>query len=253
MHTYILLIAAFLFPAADSQAQHVIHQSRAKDSVLYASPLLRIEKIADHVYMHTSFLQTRDFGQVPCNGMIVYDGNEAIVFDTPANEESTRELLDFLTRNKLRAKAVIATHFHADCVAGLKEFHRRGIPSYAGSRTIKILRTMDPVFDLPGTGFSGTRSFRVGRKLVYAGYFGQGHTRDNIIGYFADQRVLFGGCLVKEIGAGKGNLEDANVTEWAGTLHKIRVKFPDVRIVIPGHGKPGDAELLSYTIGLFKN
>ncbi|HEY0897028.1 MAG TPA: subclass B1 metallo-beta-lactamase [Sphingobacteriaceae bacterium] len=252
MHRYFLLIATVLFLTTNCPAHGAISHNGTKDSVIYASPLLRIRKVADHVFMHTSFLQTADFGQVPCNGMIVSDGNEAVVFDTPANEESTGELLDFLKRNKIRVTAVIATHFHADCLAGLKEVHKRRIPSFAENRTIKILRTMDPVFDLPETGFTGSAVFRVGNKQVYAGYFGQGHTGDNIIGYFADQHVLFGGCLIKEIGAGKGNLEDANVAAWPGTVQKVRLKFPDINMVIPGHGKPGGTELLNYTIGLFK-
>ena len=72
------------------------------------------------------------------------------------------------------------------------------------------------------------------------------------MGYFPDEQILFGGCLVKEIGASKGNLADANTQAWASSVKKIKLLYPNVKIVIPGHGKPGGVELLDYTIGLFK-
>ena len=48
--------------------------------------------------------------------------------------------------------------------------------------------------------------------------------------------------MLKEIGAGKGNLEDANVDDWAATVEKLKAQYPDTKIVIPGHGKSGGTE-----------
>ena len=70
--------------------------------------------------------------------------------------------------------------------------------------------------------------------------------------YFPEDNVLFGGCLIKSVGAGKGYLGDANTIAWPGTVHKIKLKYPKTEIVIPGHGKWGGTELLDYTIELFK-
>ena len=64
--------------------------------------------------------------------------------------------------------------------------------------------------------------------------------------------MLFGGCLIKELEAGKGYLGDANVAAWSGTVEAVKQAYPDVRVVVPGHGEPGDGKLLNYTIGLFK-
>jgi metallo-beta-lactamase class B len=63
--------------------------------------------------------------------------------------------------------------------------------------------------------------------------------------------VIFGGCLIKEVGAGKGNLADANTIDWSNTVRKIRDEYPDVKRIVPGHGQPGGIELLDYTIKLF--
>ncbi|MNY76298.1 Beta-lactamase type II precursor [compost metagenome] len=64
---------------------------------------------------------------------------------------------------------------------------------------------------------------------------------------------MFGGCLIKEVEASKGYLGDANVKEWSQTVKKIKQRFPDAKIIIPGHGNIGGTELLDYTIKLFKD
>lgn len=70
--------------------------------------------------------------------------------------------------------------------------------------------------------------------------------------YFPGKNILFGGCLLKEIDASKGYLGDANVAEWSNTVEKVKAAYPNVKIVIPGHGDYGDGKLLDYTIKLFK-
>ena len=83
-------------------------------------------------------------------------------------------------------------------------------------------------------------------------YPGEGHTPDNVVAYYKKDRVLFGGCLIKEMGATKGFLGDANVKEWSATVEKVKKMFPKTQIVVPGHGNSGNQKLLDYTIELFK-
>jgi metallo-beta-lactamase class B len=215
------------------------------------SQTLVVQKVADHVYQHISFLQTQSFGKVGCNGMVVYDQNEAIIFDTPADNSASVELIDWVEKKlKCKVKAIIPTHFHADCLGGLEEFHKRGIPSYANNATIKMAELKH--YAIPQNGFDTLLELRVGERKVFARFFGEGHTRDNVIGYFPGEKVIFGGCLIKESGAGKGNLEDANVGAWSSTVAKLKEKYPDAKFVIPGHGKAGGTELFDYTIKLFE-
>lgn len=217
----------------------------------YHSDNLIINKLSDHVYQHISYLDTESFGRVPCNGMIVVNGNEAVVFDTPGTNESAQELIGYLTgKLHVNINGVVATHFHADCVGGLEAFHQRGVPSYAENRTIAFLKGKESV--RPKKGFANSLALKVGDKKVYAQFLGEGHTKDNVIGYFPDDKALFGGCLIKEVGAGKGNLEDANVAAWPATVRKVRARYPQAKIVIPGHGKAGGTELLDFTEKLFE-
>ena len=217
----------------------------------YQSENLIINKLTDHVYQHISYLNTESFGRVACNGMIVVNGSEAVIFDTPATNETAEELIRYLTEKlHVKIKGVVATHFHADCVGGLEAFHERGVPSYADNRTIALLKGKKS--SQPKNGFANTLALKVGNKKVYAQFMGEGHTKDNVIGYFPEDKAMFGGCLIKEEGAGKGNLEDANVAAWPTTVRAVKARYPQTKIVIPGHGKVGGTELLDFTVKLFE-
>lgn len=224
-----------------------------KDSIIYQTENLVIHRISNNVYVHKSFLQTESFGRVSCNGMLVVNEKQAVIFDTPPDNESSETLIEFVTE-KLNCKinAVIATHFHADCVGGLKVFHDNKISSYANQQTIGILNKKGDGSSIPQNGFEQMLTLKIGNEKVYAEFLGEGHTKDNIIGYFPKGNAIFGGCLIKEVGATKGNLEDANVQTWSETVSKLKQKYPNTKIVIPGHGKSGGLELFDYTINLFK-
>lgn len=226
--------------------------SRADSLTLYKTENLVIQKLSNHIYLHISFLKTNDFGKVACNGMIVVNKNEAIIFDTPSDNESAEELIIYLTKTlNCNIKAIIPTHFHKDCVGGLEKFNEFNIPSYASGKTIELLNKAGEQFSRPIKAFETKFSLKVGGKKVYTEYFGEGHTIDNIIGYYPEEKAIFGGCLIKETGATKGYLGDANTGSWSETVLKIKQKYPEVKIVIPGHGKWGGTELFDYTIKLF--
>lgn len=222
-----------------------------KSKIVYKSKGLTITQVTSNSFVHTSFKQTRDFGYVPCNGLIVRNSNETVVFDTPTNDSSSLELIKWI-KDSIHCKinAIVPTHFHDDCLGGLKAFHDNLIPSHANMRTIELAK--DNSYEVPQNGFKDSLILKVGTKISVAKFFGEGHTMDNIVGYFPDEGVLFGGCLVKELNAAKGYLGDANINEWSNTVKKVKAQYPRLKIVVPGHGKHGDKALLDYTIRLFK-
>ena len=228
-------------------------QSRAafKPRVLYKTKNLIVTQINENSFQHTSFKQTNDFGYVPCNGLIVRNSNEVIVFDTPTNDNSSEELINWLKKTlRCKINAIIPTHFHDDCLGGLKVFHFHEIPSYANFKTIELAKENNLVASK--NSFTDSLILKVGNERIIAKFFGEGHTKDNIVGYFPSENVMFGGCLIKEINANKGYLGDANVADWSSTVEKVRQGYPNVKIVVPGHGKSGSIKLLDYTIDLFK-
>ena len=244
----ILIIVALCFGSIQCGAQK---QASFKPKELYRTKDLIITQISANAFQHTSFLQTNDFGNVPCNGLIVRGKDEVIVFDTPTNDSSTNELIKWI-KEKLHCKvnAIIPTHFHNDCLGGLKAFENVGIQSYANFKTIELARENNYV--VPKNSFTDSLVLTVGGEKVIVKFFGEGHTKDNVIGYFPTEQVMFGGCLIKELKAGKGFLGDANIAEWSATVERIKAAYPDLKIVVPGHGQYGDSKLLDYTISLFK-
>lgn len=220
-------------------------------SNLYITDELKIEQLTENTFVHTSYLNTKSFGKVPCNGMIVIYNKEAIIYDTPVDNPASLLLINWIKSElKCKIKAVVVTHFHIDCLGGLEEFHNNGIPSFATNLTIELAKTKNKI--IPEIGFDKYFEHEIGNKKVISDFLGEGHTKDNIIGYFPSEKILFGGCLIKGMNAGKGNLSDANPNDWSNTVRKVKSKYPEAKVIIPGHGKAGGIELLDYTIEKFK-
>lgn len=226
-------------------------EKRYQPQLVYKSKNLIITQVAEHSFVHTSFKQTDDFGNVPCNGLIVTNYNEAIVLDTPTNNENSEELIQWITeKHHSKIIAVVPTHFHDDCLGGLKAFHDHAIPSYGSLKTIALAKEYQLV--APKNGFKDALVLKVGEEKVDVRFFGEGHTKDNVVGYFPSEKILFGGCLIKAIDATKGYVGDANVAAWSHTVERVKKEYPNAKIIIPGHGPFGDTRLLDYTITLFK-
>ena len=227
-----------------------LEQYWGQTPLVYESEHLKIEKLATHTYRHISYLNTNDFGRVACNGMVLVDEGEAIVFDTPVDDTAAVEFINWV-KNSLSGNilAVIPTHFHYDCLGSLEVFHQYGIPSYANNTTIELARSSK--LPVPQNGFDRLLILDLGRHSVKVEHPGPGHTIDNVIAYYSNDQSLFGGCLIKRIGAGEGNLEDADTDQWPATIDVIQEEYAEANIIIPGHGPPGGQDLLTYTKELF--
>lgn len=182
--------------------------------------------------------------------MIFKSNDECVVFDTTPNDSTSLELINVIKNNlKLQVKYLVINHFHEDCLGGVKSFINSDIKVVANKKTIDLARKDSIFFD--AIIFENENILEVGGEKVVNRFLGEGHTQDNIVSFIISKKVLFGGCLVKELGASKGYLEDANINEWARTIERVREVFPKINLVVPGHGKAGSIELLEYTKELF--
>jgi metallo-beta-lactamase class B len=211
---------------------------------------LAFYKIKKNAFVHISFLQTQTWGKVGCNGMIYIHKNQAYIFDTPTDNETSEALIKTLEEQKIKIKGVVVNHFHNDCLGGLEAFHKKGIKSYASEKTIELARK-DSV-TIPQFGFKENLTLKIGKKKMVNHFLGEAHTKDNIISFIPSENIMFGGCMVKELNAGKGFLGDANEKAWSSTIRNVKKTFSTAQFIVPGHGKPGGQELLDYTIGLFE-
>ena len=212
-------------------------------------PDLRVESVARGVWRHVSTKIVPEYGGVPANGLIVVGENSAALIDTPWTDEQSALLFEFVEREfGVKIAHVVATHSHGDCMGGLAEAHRRGARSYALELTAEFARGAgDPV---PQRTFTADYRISLGDVDVDLGYFGGGHTRDNIVAWLPQRKVLFGGCLVKRKGGSAGYTAEADLAAWPDTIRKVIIAFPDAAIVVPGHGSPGTVEYLEYTLEL---
>ena len=123
--------------------------------------------------------------------------------------------------------------------------------SSIGLHTIDIAKTKN--LPVPAHGFKDSLNLQLGSTAINCYYLGAGHSMDNIVVWIPSEKVLFPGCLVKEINAkGLGNTVDGDLKAYPETIEKVLRKFPDAKIVIPGHGAFGGIELVRHTKKLLK-
>jgi metallo-beta-lactamase class B len=211
---------------------------------------IQLIELQDSIFVHVSWHYLDNFGRFASNGLIVVRNGQAILIDTPMDNDKTARLTKWLKDSlSVDLTKLIIGHFHDDCLGGLGYLQSIGIESIANSRTIaKCKETGLPV---PSTSFTDSLCFDFNGEQIECRFFGAGHTFDNIVVWIPGKRILFGGCLVKSIDSeGLGNLSDAVVNDWDITIEKIMKKYPDIKTVIPGHGDTGGIELLTHTIEL---
>lgn len=247
MRVVFILMLSFIAMMADA----VQAQTSAKEIIIADG--LTVVQLNSNLYLHTSDVEYQST-KVKCNGLIYINDGEAIVCDTPTNDEYSAKLLAWLksAHPDVTVKAIIVNHFHSDCLGGLKEFHKAGIKSYGHKLGPELVKLKGESSEVPQNLFESELILEVGESKVHNFYPGEAHTRDNIVTWIPAEAAIFGGCMVKAMEATKGNLADANIQAWPTTIRNIMYKYPAAKLIVPGHGDPGGKELLDYTIRLFE-
>jgi metallo-beta-lactamase class B len=217
---------------------------------IYVDKDLQLIHLQDSIYVHVTWHELENYGRFPSNGLIVIKNGQALMVDTPMDNEKTERLVRYL-RDSLSVELtkLIIGHFHDDCMGGLGYLQGIGVESIANLLTVGKCREMG--LPLPSTPFVDTYAFDFNGEQIICRFFGAGHSFDNITVWLPDQKILFGGCLVKSLDSrGLGNLSDAVVADWDLTIEKLMDTYSDIEVVIPGHGDIGGVDLLTHTIGL---
>jgi metallo-beta-lactamase class B len=208
---------------------------------------IQLIQISEKAYIHISVSEMAGFGKVSSNGLIFVNDHEALLFDTPATDSQTETLVKWIADSLSTAvTAFVPTHWHDDCIGGLGYIHSKGITSYANQMTVDLAKANGK--PVPQNAFTDFLQLGLHGDRVECHYLGGGHTADNIVVWIQSEKILFAGCMVKDIHSkGLGNLSDAKPEEWLPTIQKVTAKFPDAEIVIPGHGQMGGRNLLEHT------
>ena len=211
------------------------------------APLTRISQRA---WIHSSF-QTISGYRIGSNGLVIDTSAGVVLIDTCWNDRQTEFLLANI-RQQLRKRVILAviTHAYVDRIGGIGTLRRNGIKVTSTTETSDCVRQGG--FMVPSPELSPKETvIREGDVAIEVYYPGPGHTKDNITVWLADDRVLFGGCLIKsKESTDLGNVADADVVHWASSVKNLKSKFSNAKIVVPGHGSAGTIELLQHTIDL---
>lgn len=209
-----------------------------------------ISKIADGIYLHHSYLNVTDFGLVEANGLVVVQDKQAYIIDTPWTDSDTALLLEWITQQGFTPVASISTHSHQDRAGGIGYLNNHGVQTIVSDRTQNILaETNKP---LASIAFEGNH-YTVKSDFIEVYDLGAGHTKDNLVVWLPKQHMLFGGCLIKSLDSNTmGYIGEADMLAWPTTINNVNQQFPNINLVIPGHGASGDTSLLSHTIELIE-
>lgn len=216
------------------------------------TPDLRVEELRPGLWLHTSW-GVVDGTRYPSNGLIVQEGDSLVLVDTAWGEPATERLLQWV-ESELAAplRGAVVTHWHDDRTSGIPALRRRGVPVRAHPLTVRLTAEAGRAapdalegLDAPGSA--------VGAGGVEVFYAGPGHTPDNVLVWVPAAGALFGGCAVRERAATSlGNTADADLREWPRSIERALERYGSASIVVPGHGTPGGAELLTHTRSLFR-
>lgn len=215
-----------------------------------AAPAIELVPLAPGVWMHTSWGMA--YGtKFPSNGLVVRDGDGAVLVDTAWGDPATEALLARVERElHLPVKRAIATHFHDDRLGGIATLRAHGIPVLASGRTRELAKEHGlPLPDaIEGLAKPGDAVRLDGLEVFYPG---AAHTADNVVVWIPAAGVLFGGCPVRALAAtDAGNTADADLAAWPRSIAAVRDRYPTAKIVVPGHGAPGGRDLLDHTIDI---
>jgi len=248
----LLLIVAFGLAACATKNQAApiasvtenFYKSGASDK-----DLIELTKINDVIWMHTSYTSYNG-SRASANGVIAISSEGIVLVDTPWNSTQTLTLLK-LVRETFGKDIVLAivTHAHADNIGGINTLLENGVEVRSTQMTVNQAEKNG--FSKPEPDLDSEPAFTIGDLEIETYYPGAGHAPDNITVWFPQHKVLFGGCLIKSLEAkDKGSITDADLQQWPASVQKVKEKYPDAEVVVPGHGPWGNTDLLKYTLEL---
>jgi len=212
---------------------------------------VQVQKVAPQVYVHTSYNVYKG-DTISSNCLIVSTSEGVLLIDTAWGEAQTEQLVQWVEANlKQPIRTCLITHAHDDRMGGIRVLQQRGVQVLSSPLT--AVRALQQQLSVPTPALPEDTLITLGKQQVQAYFPGAGHSPDNMVVWLPKQKVLFGGCLVKDATAKSlGNIADADMANWKNTIGNLQAKFPKARVVVPGHGPWGDGQALTHTLELLQ-
>jgi len=193
-----------------------------------------------------------------------------VLCSSPLDTQATRTMLRWLNEVFTPRRIVaINPHYHPDGTAGNEAYAEFDVETYATDLTQRLLadhgaRVRDEAAGALGDPSLASRVRRTritpathtidsdkpftltfGGEEILVIYPGRAHSPDNVVIHFPARAILFGGCMIKS-GRAIGNTLDADLGSWEAAVRSL--EGLGARVIVPGHGPVGGAELLQNTI-----
>lgn len=167
--------------------------------------------------------------------------NEGIVLD-PGSD--TSELINFINKEKVKIKAIIATHGHIDHVAGVDKIKKEyNVPFYLNELDNQLLEMIPAQAKMFGIKSSGVPT--VDKKLPLSGEIEiagfkikllhtPGHSAGSVSLLFGN--VVFVGDALFNMSIGRTDLPGGNHSTLISSIKKKLFTLPENTVVYCGHG-----------------
>jgi glyoxylase-like metal-dependent hydrolase (beta-lactamase superfamily II) len=196
--------------------------------------------------------------QFGTNSVILYGGEDAVLFDTTFTKSSAEELAEKIKKLDRKLTAIYLTHGHPDHAASASRIldFFPGVKIYASpgvrgelerdfySKLVRwqidfpndLSHELPPIYPLEG------KIFLEGQEIQWLDVVG-GESWDATAFYVPSIKTLIAGDLIFN----KMHLYQADVYRpqmWIDILDSLTPTFGDIEILIPGHGEVGDVSLI---------
>lgn len=208
---------------------------------------LKIEPVTKDVFLYTTYNVYKG-ARISANALYVVTSAGVVLIDSPWDSTQFQPLLDSIrVKHDKKVVLCVATHFHEDRTGGLEYYRQQGIATYTTVKTDQLSKQkgMKRAQHL----MTNDSTFKIGQYSFQFYYPGPGHAPDNIVVWLDNQQLLYGGCLVKStVDKTLGNLADADISQYAKTIRKLKDRYSRAKFVIPGHNDWKDPRSVDYTL-----
>lgn len=213
-------------------------------------------RLAEGVWMHTSYLDLMGFGPTPSNGLLVENGDHTILVDTAWSDSQTEQILRWAEQVLTKpVRTAVVTHAHQDKMGGMAALRAAGVESWANPLSNQLapeggLLPADKALAFNPDGWaSGAGATALAPLKIYNP--GGAHTQDNITVGLPQLGIAFGGCMIKAGNASNlGNLADADREGYAQSVRNFGNAFPRAQTITMSHSPPEGRKAITRTLDL---
>ncbi len=189
---------------------------------------------------------TYPLGELQANCYFLIQDKDCVIIDPG---DSADFILEEVSRNNLKVKAIIATHGHFDHVMAVGELQASfDAPFYISSKDQFLLdRVAETAKHFLGhtpivIPIKASKDITAGKFQIsnfkFQIFHTPGHTPGSVCLYNKDEGVLFTGDTLFKDGIGRYDFSYSNKKELLTSINQLIEVLPEETLVYPGHGDP---------------